>query len=132
MNVSQDEDGLGNTSSISNVNDVVISPDGSQLVPAGGAPYQFDGLNTSNLENSGLVYPANPYPSAVAVTSANGGLFAGGLSGSYGPDVLVYSLDDPSDVLLSYQFPTTIDSSGNDVALARGVSFSPDGDLLFV
>jgi hypothetical protein len=79
--VSQDEDGLDGTPVISNVNDVAISPDGSHLVPAGGSPYQFDEFNTSDLEPSGTIYPGNPYPVAVAMTSANGGLLAGGLSG---------------------------------------------------
>ena len=40
---------------------MAVSPDGTHVVPAGGAPYEFDELNASNLGATGVVYPANPY-----------------------------------------------------------------------
>ena len=41
------------------MNDVAVSPDGTHTVPAGGYPYEFVELNTSNMQPSGA-YPANP------------------------------------------------------------------------
>jgi len=124
--VSVDQDGLSNTMQIDNVNDVAISPDGSFLIPAGGAPYEFDELTTSNLQNSGTTYSAVPYPSAIAITSANGGLVAGGLDGLEGPDLIVYPLGDPSEQIL-----TSNGSGEDDEVVPRGLSFSPDGESLF-
>ncbi len=116
---------------IENVEDIAISPDGTHFVPAGGYPYDFTEFNTSNFLPTGTVYPGNPYPSAVAMTSANGGLFAGGLNGA-GNDLVVYPLDNPSDLVLSYQFPTTNGETNNDETDPRGIAFGPDGTLLFV
>jgi hypothetical protein len=132
VSVSEDEDSLGGTAEIGSVGDIALSPEGSHLVPAGGAPYQFSELNTSDLLPSGTVYPASPYPTAVAMTSANGGLFAGGIEGEYNRSLVVYPLDNPSDLLMSYEFLPTGGSEANDETAPRGVSFSPDGDLLFV
>ncbi len=121
----------GRDNAIDNVNDISITPDGQSLIPAGGAPYEFDELNSTTLTPDGTVYPAQPYPAAVATTSASGGLFAGGLDGFYGPDLYVYRLGDPADLLLEDAFPPP---SGN-VNLTvpdRGLAFSPDGSELFV
>lgn len=114
-----------NPVAISNVLDIAVSPDGQHFVPAGGAPYQFDEFNTSNLANDGLDYPANPYPTAVAMTGARSGLFAGGMNGFANPDLVVYGLDRPADQILSYQF------GANSEVLPRGLAFSPDGTTLF-
>lgn len=116
---------------IDNVNDISITPDGQSLIPAGGSPYQFDELSSTTLAPDGTIYPAEPYPTAAATTATNGGLFAGGLDGLYGPDLYVYRLGDPSDLLLEDAFPPP----SGDVNLTvpdRGVAFSPDGTELFV
>ena len=121
----------GRDNDVDNVNDISITPDGQSLIPAGGAPYQFDELNSTTLAPDGTIYPAQPYPTAAATTSTNGGLFAGGLDGLYGPDLYVYRLGDPSDLLLEDAFPP----STGDVNLTvpdRGLAFSPDGSELFV
>lgn len=111
---------------VDNLGDIAVSPDGTHLVPAGGYPYQFDEFNTSNLTPSGVIYPANPYPTAAAMTAGNGGLFAGGMNGIYDPDVVVYGLDNPSNQLLSYDFGST-----SETTLDHGLAFSPDGTRLF-
>lgn len=116
---------------ISNVNDVAVSPDGSYLVPAGGSPYQFDEISSSTLANRNIDYPASPYPTAVAMTPQNGGLFAGGINGIYSSDLDLYPLNDQSDLLFSYQFPSG-NGSTNDEVVPGGLAFSPDGTRLFV
>jgi len=112
---------------VENVQNVAVSPDGTRLVPAGGAPYQFDEFAMSNLALTGVVYPANPYPRAVAMTAAGGGVFAGGMDGIYENDVVVYRLDDPSTLLASYDFGTT-----SATVLPGGLAFSPLGSVLYV
>jgi hypothetical protein len=42
----------------------------SHLIPAGGAPYEFDEYNLSDFQPTGVVYPGYAYPDAVAMTSA--------------------------------------------------------------
>ena len=111
---------------ISNVNNIAVSPDGSHVVPAGGAPYEFDEIATNTLSQSGVVYPANPYPQAVAMTSANGGLFAGGMNGIYWADVVVYRLDNPSQKIATYDFGTT-----STTVVPGGLAFNPNGLKLF-
>ena len=86
------------------------------------AAYEFDELATSNLAASGVVYPANPYPTAVAMTSANGGLFAGGMNGIYNPDIVEYRLDDPSQKIATYDFGTT-----SATVVPGGLAFIPTG-----
>jgi hypothetical protein len=120
-------EGTAVPSGIANVNDVAVSPDGTHTVPAGGYPYEFVELNTSNMQPSGVIYPANPYPTAVAMTSAAGGLFAGGMNGIYNPDVVVYALDNPAVGIANYDFGTT-----SETTLPKGLAFSPDGSRLFI
>jgi hypothetical protein len=116
---------------IENVNDVVVSPDGSHLYLSNYVGP--DELNTSNLMASGTTFPlqASGFTysnnAALAVSGADGGLFAGGYSGSIisAPSLIgVYPLDSPSDLVGSYVL------TGDP--LPRGISFSPDGTLLFV
>ena len=112
---------------ISNVRDVAVSPDGAHTVPAGGAPYEFIDFNTATMQRSGVIYPANPYPDAVAMTAGGGGLFAGGMNGLYAPDVVVYGLGNPADQVASYDFGNT-----SETTLPHGLAFTPDGAHLFV
>jgi hypothetical protein len=102
--------------------EMAVSPDGSHLLAG---PIE---LNTSDLTGSGIVYPGGYTVTGNSMTSANGGLFAAGLSGEEiagAPSlVTVYPMDDPNDPLVSLSFPSP--------PASRGLSFSPDGDLLFV
>jgi hypothetical protein len=109
---------------MSNVNDIAVSPDGTHLVPVGGAPHEFDEINASDLTATGVVYPANPYPTAAAMTGAGGGLFAGGLNGIMYDDVYLYALDDTSTPIATHEF-------GVGTTEPRGLHFSPDGSDLF-
>ncbi len=113
---------------ISNIGDLAVSPDGAHVVPAGGSPYQFYEFNSSNFSPTGVVYPSDDsvYPTAAAMTSANGGLFAGGMNGIYSTDVVVYPLDDPGTLMLSYYFGQSWETT-----LPQGLAFSPDGSELF-
>lgn len=113
---------------ISNVNDIAAAPDGSSLVPAGGSPYQFNELNSESLVATGVVYPAVLYPSAVAMTGANGGLFAGADDPLSGPEVLIYRLDDPADLVAA----VNVAPGGLGARiLSRELGFSPDGSEVY-
>jgi hypothetical protein len=105
---------------VTNIGDLAVSPDGTTLVPAAGYPYEFEGFSTTTFNPSDVVYPANPYPQAVAMTGANGGLFAGGMNAPDNPDLLIFRLGDPADRL-------AVGPPGEVQRLA----FSSDGTLLF-
>jgi hypothetical protein len=117
-------------SGVGAISQVAVSPDGSHLVPAAANPYDFQELNTSDLNASGVVYPATAYPAAVAMTANNGGLFAGGVQGDYDPDVYLYALGDPTHLLFNYTFP--LEQGNPDNTEESGVAFSGDGTKLFV
>ncbi len=111
--------------SIADASDIAVSPDGATLAPASGGG-EYDMLRTSDLKPNGIVYPANTYPKAVAMTAAAGGIFAGGLSGAFSPDIVVYRLGDPSAPIASHDF-----GSSSQLVESGGVGFSPDGSRLF-
>jgi hypothetical protein len=77
-----------------NIEGLVISADGSRVIPASGAPYTFEEMCTSTLRADGLRYPAEPYPSADAV-SGSGSLATGITNGDTSPDLAVYRLGAP-------------------------------------
>ncbi|HEX4491054.1 MAG TPA: choice-of-anchor D domain-containing protein [Acidimicrobiia bacterium] len=114
------------TEQVSNSQDFAWTPDGTSVFSAGGAPYQFVGLDSTTLADTGVVYPANPYPTSVATTAAAGGLFAGGMNGIYNPDVVVYRLGVPSAPIASHDFGPT-----DQTVEGGGVRFSPDGTRVF-
>jgi hypothetical protein len=109
-----------------NLSDLAVNPSGTSFITASGAPYNFEEFRMSDLALDGVVYPAQPYPTAIASTSAGGGLVAGGINGIYSDDLFVYRLGDPSQTLFTYDFGGT-----SNTALARGLAFSPDGSRLF-
>ena len=80
----------------------------------------------SDLTGSGVVYPANPYPTAVAITAANGGLFAGGMNGLNGNDIVEYRLENPSQRIATYDFGTS-----SATVAPKGLAFNPNGLKLF-
>jgi hypothetical protein len=99
---------------------MAISPDGSHLYPACGAPYEFDVYDATTLAQVQTL-PATNYPNN-AVLDSNGD-FVGGLNGIYdADDVYVY---DPTGYLLGV-VPTTSSSyyegQGNDLMAVSGDS----------
>ena len=93
----------------SNIEQLAVSPDGTRVIPAAGAPYNFEELSSSTLRPDGIVYPAQPYPSAVAVSPGAGGLLATGLDNGYSsPDIRVFRLGVPQAIFTA----TTRNSSG--------------------
>jgi hypothetical protein len=113
---------------ISNLEDAGLTPDGTTLVTAAGYPYEFTGINTSTLASINVIYPGTYYPSAVALTSAAGGLVAGGTEST--DEVYVYKLGQPSDLVLNYQFAAAGLGLVPEVD-PHGLAFSPDGSRLF-
>ena len=70
------------------------------VITASGAPYEFDEWKVSDLRQDGIIYPANPYPTAIATTPGNGGLMGGGLDASYEYDFYVYPIGKPAKPLV--------------------------------
>ena len=98
------------------------------MIPASGWPYAFEELSASTLQPDGIVYPDNPYPSAVAVTPGRGGLLATGLDNGYSlPDIAVYPLGTTSPIFTA----TTFTPNGTANVLPHGLALSLDGSMLF-
>jgi hypothetical protein len=102
---------------------ITASPDGTRLFPAYGAPYEMRELRSDNLEDSGTVYPANPYPTATAATAGRGGLVAVGTHYGNSTDLWVYDIGNPSALRYRADFDTGV--------VPRGLAFSADGTRLF-
>jgi len=112
----------------SNIEQIAVSPDGTRVIPASGAPYRFEELGASTLAADGVVYPGQPYPSAVAVSSGNGGLVATGLDNGYSsPDIAVFRLGVPQAIFTA----TTSNSSGTANVVPHGLALTADGSRLF-
>lgn len=111
-----------------NIEQVAVTPDGTRVIPAAGYPYSFEELNASTLNADGVVYPAQPYPSAVAVSPGFGGLLATGLENGYSsPSISVFRLGLPQAVFTA----TTANSSGTANIPPHGLALSADGSRLF-
>jgi hypothetical protein len=111
-----------------NIEQVAVSPDGSRVIPAAGYPYNFEELSAATLSADGMVYPALPYPSAVAVSPGSGGLLATGLDNGYSsPDISVFRLGAPQAIFTA----TTTNSSGTANVVPHGLALSADGSRLF-
>ena len=111
---------------LGNLQQVAFAPDGSTFLAASGSPYEFDEYRFADLQLSGVIYPSDAYPNAVAISPANGGVVAAGRSGLYSPDLDVYRLGDPSTRLLRQDWGATADT-----LYPRGLAFSADGTKLF-
>ncbi len=112
---------------LGNLEDVAFTRDRTRFITASGAPYEFDEWNVSDLNQDGVIYPAGPYPVAVAVNANGTETMAGGLSDPNGQDVYEYAIGWPSAALQGRHTGTT----GNQV-YSRGLAFSVDGSSLFV
>jgi hypothetical protein len=112
-----------------NIEDLAASPDATRVIPAAGSPYAFEELGATTLQPDGIVYPGQPYPSAVAVSPGRGGLLATGLNGGYSsPDIEVDPLGTPAPIFTA----TTTDSSGTANVRPHGLALTADGSMLFV
>ena len=109
------------------VRQVALSPDGTKLLAAAGAPYSIKSFRLSDLQPSGTDYPTGPYPTGVEVTTVGGGQIAAGLDAPYDPDVYVFPEDDPTPSY-SYDFNTSDPSAA---LWDAGLAFSPDATRLF-
>jgi hypothetical protein len=110
----------------SNIEGLAVSPDGTRVIPASGAPYYFEELSASTLAPDGLRYPGQAYPSAVAVSAS--GLLATGLNNGYStPDIAVYQLGAPSP---TWTFATNNPNGTANVA-PHGLALCADGSRLF-
>ncbi len=104
----------------SNIQDIAVSPDGTRVIPAEGAPYEFHELSATTLQNDGIIYPGQAYPSAVTVSPGRGGLVATGLN--YGsPQISVFPLGRPQAT-----FTATTSS-----VTPHGLALTADGSGLF-
>jgi hypothetical protein len=109
----------------SNIEQLAVSPDGTRVIPAAGAPYNFEELSGSTLQPDGIVYPAQPYPSAVAVA---GGLVATGLDNGYSsPDISVFKLGIPQATFTA----STNNANGTANVVPHGLALTTDGSQLF-
>lgn len=97
------------------------------MIPASGYPYEFEELSALTLKPDGIIYPANPYPSAVAVSPGNHGEVATGLSGGYSePDISVFALGRPAAIFTA----STSSSSGTANVMPHGLAMSSDALVL--
>lgn len=122
--------------SMSNIQNMAVSADGTRVIPAAGSPYEFQELSGSTLQPDGLVYPAQPYPDADATSPSN--LLATGLEfGS--PDISVFKLGVPAAIFTANTDPTgqleyvlphglALTASGSEL---YAVAESPSGGLMF-
>jgi len=115
------EDRLGN------LKDMAFTRDGARFITASGAPYEFDEWEMSNLAQDGVIYPAGPYPVAVAVAHSGKETMAGGLWQPYGQDLYEYAVGWPSSALPGHHTGTT-----SSQVYDRGLAFSVDGSSIFV
>ncbi|GAA1939147.1 hypothetical protein GCM10009837_76660 [Streptomyces durmitorensis] len=107
--------------------DIAVSPDGTQIVTASGAPYYHPVYSTEDLSPIGR-YNSGDYGAAVDI--APDGTVAAGTSSWYGPDVHIYQQGKWSKVR-EYEFPNTGNSSGADTLAEGGLAWAPDGSRLF-
>ncbi|RMB85448.1 YncE family protein [Streptomyces shenzhenensis] len=107
-----------------------LTPDGSQVLTSWGAPDRGYGLGTySTTDLTELAgYPIDPYPNAVRV--APDGSVAGGSESWYDPDVHIYRPGDPAPVR-EYDFPDTDNSSGSDTLVSGALAWAPDASRVF-
>jgi hypothetical protein len=109
-----------------NIEGLAVSPDGTRVIPASGAPYYFEELSASTLLPDGLRYPGQPYPTAVAVSAS--GTLATGLDDALSPpDLEVMPLGTPAPT-----FSTTLRAlDGEAEIVAHGLALSADGRTVF-
>jgi hypothetical protein len=125
-----------------NIQGLAVSPDGTRVIPAAGATqdssgfthYQFLEYSGSTLTSDKVIYPASPYPSAVATSGS--GLLATGLDDGSLTDINGQPIFDINVFPLGSTTPTfsttTANSSGDSNVRPHGLAFEPAGTFLFV
>src|SRR5262249_36017538 len=111
--------------SAENLADMVLLPNGSDLLTASGYPYFLNAFRENDLAQDGA-YPTGPYPIAVA-TTADSSWVAAGILGIYGPDVFIFPAGGTTPLHM-YDLGT---SNGPYLA-DRGLAFDEVGDRIFV
>jgi sugar lactone lactonase YvrE len=112
--------------SAANTKDIAITPDGTDLVTASGAPYEQEVFSMADLSSVGQ-YTTASYPNSVAI-AANGTVFAG-VTFNYGPAVYVFAPGNPT-AARSLSLPSAQPSAPDNLADA-GLAITPDGHELF-
>ncbi|MFJ8108813.1 hypothetical protein [Streptomyces sp. NPDC096132] len=107
----------------SNLRDLAVTPDGSQVVTASGWPYKHQVLSTTDLKEVGN-YPTDAYPNAVDI--AADGTVAAGIDGPYEPDVYIFK-PGATQPVRQYEFADT----GTGTLVPDGLAWEPDGNHLF-
>lgn len=117
-----------------NCQDLAISPGGSRLYPACGAPYEFDVYDFASLQQVQTLAATN-YPDNAEFDS--NGDFVGGIDGMYADaDVYVYNLQGynlGTVPLLEYaeaQQDTVMKISGDSTRVISGI-WNPSNQILF-
>jgi hypothetical protein len=111
---------------LGNLEDIAFTRDRTRFITASGAPYEFDEWNMTNLAQDGVIYPAGPYPTAVAVAANGKETMAGGLQQPYGQDLYQYAVGWPSAALQGRHTGSTADTLHT-----RGLAFSSDGARIY-
>ncbi|MFG3496732.1 YncE family protein [Streptomyces sp. NPDC047886] len=114
------------TASGGSVDDLAVTPDGTEVVVASGAPYHHQVYRTSDLSVSGR-YTTNAYPNAVAITP-DGSTVAAGINGAYDPDVYLFRAGADT-VIRTYDFPST--SINTTTLRPAGLAWADDNSRLF-
>lgn len=97
-----------------NLQDLVVTPDGKDLIVASGSPYYHQVYSTTDLANDGT-YTTSSYPDAVAVNAK--GQVAAGIDGIYSKDIWLY------DAGAAKPFKTIAFADG-DYLQPRGLAFT--------
>ncbi|HEU5356496.1 MAG TPA: hypothetical protein VFU65_18635 [Actinocrinis sp.] len=104
-----------------NMGDLQITPDGSDVVVASGAPYHHEVFKVSDLSTAGE-YDTATYPNSVAI-AADGTVIAGS-ENYYGDSIYVFA-PGRSAAVTSYPLPPTT------YLAPAGLAVTPDGNKLF-
>ncbi len=107
--------------------DMVVTPDGTRLLVAAGAPYSIQTFALADLAE-GHAYPTGPYSNAVAVTSDESHVAAGRYA-PWDPDLHIFP-SGSTTAQAEYEFSLTLGTSGG-VLYPGGLAFSPDASKLF-
>jgi YVTN family beta-propeller protein len=108
-----------------NLGDLTLSPDGSTLYIACGAPYYAMAFALSDLTSVTHSYATGPYPNAIAVTPAGDKVIAGAMA-SYADDVFRFPAANAT-----LDWSAELSANSSDVLEARGLATSADGSKVF-
>jgi sugar lactone lactonase YvrE len=111
----------------SNLQDLALTPDGTQVVTASGYPYNHQVFRTSDLTRDG-VYPSTHYPTAVEI--APDGTVAAGVDNWDEPVIYLYE-PGATTPLRTHDFRDN-SGFGNGRVVPGGLAWTPDESRLFV